>query len=183
MSDTQLTEHFSLEELTVTSNTALQAANRVLSGVQVDELRRTAEDVCEPVREICGGAPVRIHSGYRSQALNGATRGASGTSQHPKCEAVDLDVPGQTVDQSFALILAAARAGKFQFGQLILEAADRGYRSADGTESIARWVHVSRVGTLAPEHVGQVMEANWDEAEGKFDYKLIDRLAWPNPAS
>lgn len=180
MTDEQLSPHCSLFEITVTSNAALQVANRDLSGTVVDELRQTAEEVVEPVREICGGTPIRIHSGYRSPAVNGATQGASSTSQHPKGEAIDFDIPGQTVEDSFTAILTAARAGKFRFGQLILEAADRGYKSADGTESISRWVHCSRIGTLAPEHVGQVMKANWNAALKKFDYTLVERLTWPD---
>lgn len=180
MTDQQLSPHFSLYELTVTSNAALQADNRDVTPEELEKLRTLASDLCEPIRELCGGTPVRIHSGRRSPAVNGATQGASGTSQHPKCEAVDLDVPGQTVEDTFTALLTAAREGRFRFGQLILEAADRGYKSEDGTESISRWVHCSVIGTLDLAHVGQVMKANWNAARSAFDYTLIERLTWPD---
>lgn len=172
---TQLSEHFSLEELTVTSNAALQDANRVLTDEQKAKLGVLAAHL-EAIRALCGAVPLRVHSAYRSDAVNGATRGASSTSQHPKCEAADFDVPGQTVDETFLTLLTAARAGTFKFGQLIIEEADRGYKNADGTESIARWVHCSVIGTLNPAHVGQVMKAAWDEDAGKFVYTLVDTL-------
>jgi hypothetical protein len=171
----QLTEHFQIDELTVTSNAALQAANRVLTDDQIAKLGVLAQHL-ETIRALCGNTPLNVHSAYRSDAVNGATRGASSTSQHPKCEAADFDVPGQTIDATFLTLLTAARAGTFRFGQLIIEEADRGYKNADGTESISRWVHCSVIGTLNPDHVGQVMKADWNEAEGKFDYTLIDRI-------
>lgn len=181
MKDAQLSPHFSFFELTVTSNAALQADNRDVTPEELEKLRHLASDLCEPVRELCGGTPVRVHSGRRSPAVNGATKGASTTSQHPRCEAIDFDVPGQSVEDTFTTLLAAARGGRFHFGQLILEAADRGYKNEDGTESVARWVHCSVAGTLAPERVGQVMKANWNAERGKFDYVLMETVRWPAP--
>lgn len=171
----QLTPHFSVDELTVTSNAALQASNRVLTDDQVAKLAVLAAHL-ETVRAICGNVPLRVHSAYRSDAVNGATRGAASTSQHPKCEAADFDVPGQTVNETFLALLTAARAGTFKFGELIIESADRGYKNADGTESISCWVHCSVIGTINPDHVGQVMTAAWNEATKKFVYTLVDRI-------
>lgn len=163
----QLSEHFSLDELTVTSNDALQAANRVITDDQFVKLTALAAH-CEILRAICGGRPLRIHSGYRSPALNGATTGSSSTSQHPRCEAVDFDVPGQTIEDSFNELLAAARAGKFKFGQLIIETAERSY----GT---VKWVHCSVIGTLDPSKVGQVMKMQ-SGPDGKPHYVLVDQI-------
>lgn len=183
MSEIMLSEHFSLDEVTVTSNAALQASNRILTGEQLGKLRDLAKNPdplqgMETAREICGGIPMRVHSAWRSDAVNESTKGASKTSQHAKGEAWDFDVPGQTVDETFDLLYKAAKAGNFKFGQLIIEEADRGYKNEDGTESISRWVHCSVVGTLNPDHVGQVMKAAWNEGEGKFDYTMVDRLSW-----
>ena len=164
---TQLSEHFTLEELTATSNEALQAKNRELTDEQVEKLKILAAHA-ERIRELCGGRPVRVHSGYRSPDLNGATLGSSSTSQHPRCEALDLDVIGQPLPDTFNALLTAARAGKFKFGQLILERADRGL-------SVSEWVHCSVPGSLDPEKVGQVMKMEAGP-DGKPHYVLIDRL-------
>lgn len=174
IADQKLTTHFSLYELTVTANASLQAANRELTTEQLQKLNFLAHH-CEQIRDFCGDASLRIHSGYRSEALNGATHGASSTSQHPRCEAVDFDVAGQPLDVTFALLLAAAKAGRFRFGQLILEQADRGYKDADGKESIAHWVHCSVIGTLAPEKIGQVLKMVAGP-DGKPHYELVEQI-------
>lgn len=169
-SDMKLTEHFSLYELTSTSNEALQAKNRELTGEQVQKLVALAHH-CEAIRRICGDGPLKIHSGYRSDALNGATHGSSSTSQHPRCEAVDFDVPGQDLGETFRLIHEAARAGKFRFGQLILEQAARPY----GTVT---WVHCSVEGTLDPMKIGQVMKMVAGQ-DGKPHYELVEKMDFP----
>lgn len=163
----KLSEHFSLFELTTTSNAALQAKNRELTTEQVQKLVTLAYH-CETIRSLCAGRAMKIHSGYRSADLNGATHGSASTSQHPRCEAVDFDVPGQDLGETFRLLHEAARAGKFQFGQLILEIAARPYGSA-------AWVHCSVVGTLAPAKVGQVMRMNAGP-DGKPHYELVEKL-------
>ena len=164
--DVKLSDHFSLFELTSTSEAKLQAANRLLSNNQMKKMKELAAH-CEIIREICGG-PVVIHSGYRSILLNGVTKGSSSTSQHPKCEAVDFHVSGQTVEETFEKLLAAARQQKFKFGQLIIERADRGFATV-------QWVHCSVIGTLDPNKVGQVMKmvAGLD---GAPHYISIDHL-------
>lgn len=167
--DQKLSENFSLYELTATSNEALQAKNRELVGDQFQKLIVLAYH-CEAIRRICG-APVKIHSGYRSEALNGATHGSSSTSQHPRCEAVDFDVPGQELGETFRLLHEAARAGKFRFGQLILESAVRPYGTAN-------WVHCSVEGTLDRAKVGQVMKMVAGQ-DGKQHYELIEKMDFP----
>lgn len=172
--DQKLSDHFGLFELTITSNAALQDANRDLTDDQVAKLKALA-DHCEAMRALCGGTALRVHSGYRSPALNGATLGSSSTSQHPRCEAVDLDVPGQTIEDTFNTLLTAARAGNFKFGQLIIEEADRGYKDENGQEVVARWVHCSVIGTLDTAKVGQVLKMQAGP-NGKPVYTLIDQI-------
>jgi hypothetical protein len=169
---TRLTEHFSVEELTSTSNGALQAANRILTGAQMAKLLALAE-FGERIREICAAA-VCVHSGYRCPTLNGATLGSSKTSQHQDCEALDLDVVGQTPEQTFNILCAAARAGKFRFGQLILEEADRGYATV-------KWIHASVIGTLNPAKVGQAMEMKAGP-DGKQHYVMVQKFNFSQPA-
>jgi len=172
--DEPLTPHFSLYELTATSNAALQEANRTLDDDQVLKLGALASFL-ETLRGVVN-RPIRVHSGYRAAPLNAATLGSSSTSQHPRCEAADFDVPGQSVEDTFTALLAAARAGQFKFGQLILEYADRGYKNDDGSEALVKWVHASLVGTLNPDHVGQVLKMQAGE-DGVPHYFLVERIA------
>ena len=171
--DKQLSPHFGLYELTQTSNPALQEQNRAISCEQIDKLSRLAVWL-ELLRDVVG--PMRVHSGYRCDAVNGATSGSSSTSQHPRCEAIDFDCPGQAVEMTHRTLWQSAKEGRFRFGQLIVEACDRGYKNPDGSESISRWVHISIPGTLEPEKCGTVESANWDAEQGKFIYTLLDKI-------
>lgn len=164
--DVQLSTHFSLYELTATSNASLQEENRTLTDDQVYKLTVLAAHG-EKIRDIIG-LPVIVHSGYRCDALNGVIPGSSTTSQHPRCEALDLAVQGQSVDDTFNALLAAAKAGSFQFGQLIIEEATRSY-------GVVRWVHCSVIGTLDPSKVGQVMKMV-ARADGVTHYTMVDKL-------
>lgn len=169
--DVPLTAHFGLFELSVTSNAALQKENRLLSDTQVQKLSRLARH-CETMRRLCGDRQLVIHSGYRSPGLNGATVGSSSTSQHPRCEAVDFHVEGQDLEETFTLLRAAAAAGRFMFGQLIIEQAQRSY----GT---IRWIHCSVIGTLDHAKVGQVLRMVAG-ADGVSAYSLVEKMEF-NP--
>jgi hypothetical protein len=172
--DIHLSDHFSLYKLTTTLNAGLQEENRNLTTDQIEKLRALAVH-CEKIWHLCGDSPVNIHSGYRSDSLNKATHGSSSTSQHPRCEAVDFNVPGQALEDTFNSLLAEGRDKQFAFGQLILEEADRGYKNPDGTESISRWVHCSLIGTLDAKKIGQVMRMKVGP-DGKPAYTLIEQL-------
>lgn len=167
--DFRLSDHFGLFELTVTLNSALQSKNRLLSDNQIQKLTKLAR-MAEAIRDICGG-PLRVHSGYRCLDLNGATVGSASTSQHPRCEAIDFDIVGQDLEQTFRLLRGAAAAERFQFGQLILEIAERSY-------GVSRWAHCSVIGTLDPEKIGEVMTMSAG-ADGKSVYTLVEKLSFP----
>lgn len=90
---TQLTPHFTLEELTwceATQEFAQPTAD------QLANLMRLAEAL-EIVRRLCGGRPIRIHSGLRTPAANVAVRGAP-HSAHLEGLAADFDVEGMDCD-------------------------------------------------------------------------------------
>ena len=165
--DCQLSEHFSLYELTRTDHTALQEQNRNITYDQVQKLTKLADWLEDP-REIVG--PMRSHCGYRCDALNGTLPGHSSTSQHPKCEALDFDVPGEDVEVTWQKLYDAAKAGKLPgFGQLILEEANRGY-------AVSKWVHISIAGTLNPDHVGQVMKMQAGP-DGVPHYEVVEKIS------
>jgi hypothetical protein len=87
--DQSLSTHFSLYEMTRTDNAKLQDANRDVTDDQVGKLTMLAGWLEGGARPLVG--PMRVHSAYRCDALNGVLPGHSSTSQHPKCEAVDFD--------------------------------------------------------------------------------------------
>ncbi len=164
----ELTTNCSLFELTVTGNQSKQEANRDLTDEQIDKLCDLAK-YGETIREICGALPLRVHSAYRSPALNSATVGASNTSQHPLCEAIDFDVIGQDIETSFTLLRDAIRAGRLLLGQLIMEEAPRG-------TGVARWIHCSVPGSLPTEKRGLIMRMVVNP-DGKRHTTLVDRIA------
>lgn len=119
-----LTEHFSLEELSRTS----QKFPNVPPAECINRLRTLCVEVLEPVRRLYG--PLIITSGFRSEAVNKAVGGAKG-SQHTKGMAADF------VLQSTAASLGDAfvwMAHNLNFDQLIWEKGDNVNPS---------WIHVS----------------------------------------
>lgn len=124
-----LTEHFTLEELTATQVRGL--SNRP-DDRAIANLTSLAENILEPIR-LHFVAPVVIHSGYRSPKVNEAVKG-SATSQHLRGNAADFHVIG--ID---FFTVARYIAASLDFDQLILE-----YCHPSGHGS--GWVHCSYVG-------------------------------------
>ena len=108
----QLTEHFSLEELTRTDHRSL---DNTPGAAALANLRRLAEFL-EQVREVLGGKVVIINSAYRSKAVNDAV-GSKDTSQHRLGCAADIRVPGMTPDA----VVTAITASGLPFDQCIRE--------------------------------------------------------------
>jgi hypothetical protein len=107
-----VTEHFSLEELTRTDHRTL---DNTPDPAALANLHRLAEFL-ELVREVLGGRPVMITSGYRSKAVNDAV-GSKDTSQHRLGLAADFRVPGMPPD---AVVRAVVASG-LDYDQLIRE--------------------------------------------------------------
>lgn len=80
-----LSENFTLEELTVTS----VDADNTPTQEHIANLQRLVDNVLQPLRKMYG-KPIKINSGYRSEAVNKKV-GGSQTSSHCKGEAADLD--------------------------------------------------------------------------------------------
>jgi len=117
---TLLTEHFTLEELTVTDHREL---SNDPSEYEKANLMRLAEFL-ELVKSTLGGKPVMINSAYRSEAVNNAV-GSKNTSQHRLGCAADIRVPGMTPDEVVKTIIAS----ELQYDQIIRE--------------FDRWTHIS----------------------------------------
>lgn len=115
-----LTEHFSKEEMTITQ---VRDVDNSCPPTLIIHLRNTAI-VLEQVREILGGRPITVNSGYRCPAVNKAVGGAD-NSAHMQAYAVDFICPSFGTPLDICRALEASRLG---FDQVIEE----------GT-----WVHIS----------------------------------------
>ena len=74
---TQLTPHFTLDELTHTDHRDL---DNTPNESEIANLRRLA-DFLEQVKVVLGGKPIMVNSAFRSKAVNDAV-GSKDTSQH-----------------------------------------------------------------------------------------------------
>lgn len=90
---------------------------------QIEAAKLLCQKVFEPVRAFVGG-PIKLNSGFRSEALNRAIGGSS-SSQHCKGEAIDIPINAK----AFHYI-----KDNLDFDQLIWEF---------GTAQEPSWVHVS----------------------------------------
>lgn len=121
----KVTEHFTLEELTTTS----QKADNTPTEVHKAHLKEMCENMLEPLR-IFYGKPIHINSGYRSAAVNKLIGGSS-TSAHSRGYAVDTKpVDGDMKAYQHAVLEWAKKAN---FDQIIIE-----YPKG----SLASWIHI-----------------------------------------
>ena len=107
-----LTEHFTLEELTHTDH---REFDNTPNADQINNLERVAE-LLEKVKKMLGGKPIMVNSAFRSLQVNAAV-GSKPTSQHCLGCAADIRVPGMTPDE----VVKAIRASDLQYDQLIRE--------------------------------------------------------------
>ena len=115
-----LTEHFTLEELTITDH---RQFDNTPNETERANLVRLA-GLLELVKVAIGGKPVMVNSAFRSKKVNDAV-GSKDTSQHRVGCAADIRVPGMTPDAVVKAVIAA----KLPFDQLIRE--------------FDRWTHIS----------------------------------------
>ena len=97
-----LSEHFTLEELTHTDHRTL---DNTPNEAELANLKRLAEFL-EAVKTVLGGKPIMVNSAFRSKAVNDAV-GSKDTSQHRTGCAADIRVPGMTPDEVVKAIIAA----------------------------------------------------------------------------
>ena len=116
----QLSEHFSLEELTHTDH---REYDNSPNDAELENLVRLAEFL-EEVKAALGGRPIMVNSAFRSQQINNSV-GGSNKSQHLLGCAVDFRVPKLTPDEVVKIIISAG----LPYDQVIRE--------------FDRWTHVS----------------------------------------
>jgi hypothetical protein len=110
-----LTEHFTLEELTHTDHRELE---NIPNETELANLKRLAEFL-EKVKTVLGGKPIMVNSAFRSKVVNDAV-GSKDTSQHRVGCAADLRVPGMTPDEVVKAIIASG----IGYDQVIREFSD-----------------------------------------------------------
>jgi len=115
-----LTEHFTLEELTHTDHRQL---DNTPNDAELANLTRLAEFL-EELKTVLGGKPIMVNSAFRSKAVNDAV-GSKDTSQHRIGCAADIRVPSMTPDQ----VVKAVIASDLGYDQVIRE--------------FDRWTHIS----------------------------------------
>jgi hypothetical protein len=97
-----LTEHFTLEELTHTDH---RQFDNTPNDAEVANLVRLAEFL-EQVKSALGGKPIMVNSAFRSKAVNDAV-GSKDTSQHRLGCAADFKVPGMTPNDVVKILMAS----------------------------------------------------------------------------
>ncbi len=132
----RLSAHFTLAEMTFSATASRKGIPNVAPAEIVDQLILTA-DRMEKVRELLGGEPIRVLSGYRSPAVNKAV-GGSATSAHRTGHAVDFVCPDFGTPAQVAAHLAKHLTG---YDQII--------------EEFGNWVHVG----FGPGQRGQKLTA------------------------
>ena len=117
---TVLTKNFTLEELTITEHREFD--NEPNESERANLVRLAI--FLEQVKELLGGKPIMVNSGFRSKAVNDAV-GSRDSSQHRVGAACDFRVPGMVPDE----VVKSVIASDLQFDQVIRE--------------FDRWTHIS----------------------------------------
>jgi len=117
---TQLSVHFTLEELTHTDH---REFDNTPNSAETANLIRLA-GLLEDVKSVLGGKPIMVNSAFRSKQVNDAV-GSKDTSQHRIGCAADIRVPGMTPDE----VVKAVIASGLGYDQIIRE--------------FDRWTHIS----------------------------------------
>ena len=149
----KLTENFSLAEMTKSETALRQGLDNTPGDEEIDNLRKLAENVLQPIREAYGRG-VKVNSGFRHPDVNAAV-GGSRTSDHCKGQAADIEIPGIANAD-----LAQWIVDNCEFRQVILEFYTPGIPDSG-------WVHVSYVEGDNKKQVLTAMKEN-----GKTVYKV-----------
>jgi zinc D-Ala-D-Ala carboxypeptidase len=118
-----LSEHFTLEELTNSETAARNNWDNTPNATELSNLVRLAAFL-EEVKTVLGGKPVMINSAFRSKLVNDGV-GSKDSSQHRVGCAADIRVPNMTPDEVVKAVIAAG----IGYDQIIRE--------------FDRWTHIS----------------------------------------
>ena len=130
----QISKHISWSEATSSPTATKEGIVNIPNSAQLINMKLLAENVFEPLRE-WAGAPIKVNSFFRSDALNREIGGAR-NSQHCSNDgsAIDIDATGSKTNADLFHHIRK----NLKFDQLIWEF---------GTDEEPNWVHVSfRIG-------------------------------------
>ena len=130
-----LSDHFTLEELTVTDHRTLDNTPDPAARANLQRLAV----FLELVKDRLGGRPIMVSSAYRSAAVNAAC-GSRETSQHRRGTAADVRVPGMTPDAVVRAVMASGLA----YDQIIRE--------------FDAWTHISIPNTGTPRKIALIID-------------------------
>lgn len=117
MADPVISTHFSYKELTRSSAASRMGIDNTPNEAQVANLKRLALTVLEPAKELLGGVPFRVDSGFRCEAVNKAVGSTAKKSAHLDGRAADIVPKVDDLRAAFDKI----RASDIPVDQLILE--------------------------------------------------------------
>lgn len=151
-----LSDNFKLHEALRSATATKRGINNAPNAQQLVYIALAASLICEPLRELLGGKPLRASSWFRCLVLNRAVGGSS-TSAHMDGRAVDI--PPQN-GFSAKQIFDAVRASAIAFDKIIWERDKRG----------REWVHIqiARIGQ-APRR--RVLKGFYSEEKGRISYE------------
>lgn len=116
--------YFTIDELTRSDTARRLGIDNRPAQRHIDSLRRLADDVLDPLREVWG-KPITVNSGYRCPELNRAVGGAR-ASQHMLGQAADITVGSKADNRRLFQLVQSLN---LPFTQLI-------------DESDFAWVHI-----------------------------------------
>lgn len=121
-----LSKNFTLAEMTFSPTAIKKGIDNTPNAQTIKNLQALCEKVLEPLRAHIGG-PIKVSSGYRSDALNSLIGGAK-SSQHKTGQAADVDLKDKCAE-AFHWIMA-----NLDYDQIIWEF---------GNDEQPDWIHVS----------------------------------------
>lgn len=142
----QITKNFHLNELTYSNTAVIRKIDNRPNQAITNNLIEATKKLFQPARDILG-KPMRVSSGYRSNALNKAI-GGSTTSAHSYGYAIDFKVAGMTTRELATVLARELKAKSIKFDQLILEYPD----------SRSTWIHLGYKNRSGQQR-GQVLTA------------------------
>jgi len=120
MANVQLTEHFWLNELLVSSTADQLGIKNLPTEEHFHNLQERVAPGLEEVRSICGDRPIAVTSAYRNKKINKLVGGTE-KSAHPMGLAADIRVSGLSSWKTARLIADAMADKRIRIDQLILE--------------------------------------------------------------
>ncbi len=116
----QLSEHFTLEELLVSSKADALGIENTPKPEHLENMKQRLAPGLEQIRAALGGRSIVVTSAYRNPKINKLV-GGTPTSAHPMGLAADIRVAGLSSLETSRAIAAEMKAGRIKIDQMIWE--------------------------------------------------------------